>query len=402
MVGDLSRAMPPMRLLRCNAINSAVISANALVWLAEVPFDGPPHRQQHLARLLALHYKVVFVEPPPPGRAPRMDVILRHGVRVTQVAPIANARPLRRLMSVPFGLRLARVVASLQVHRALAASGLWSRRNQLTVVCSNVFLIHAARSMRPRLLITDICDDPRFYPGEPPWTGEFLRRAVQAADIVTTSSRALEAEFVTLGARRLVYVPNGLHEGFLRATAQHRQKTNRPRVLGFVGHLGPWVDFDLLGRLAAQVPECILALVGSIAPACRGALEALLGYPNVRYTPAIPYADVPEVIAGFSVGLIPFRVSSYTRAVNPIKLYEYAALDLPVVSTAFSPDVAQFQPSIDVCATPEAFVQVSRERAAGHGRRPTRQIAEAHTWEQIACSFQALLSQRDVGTCRGP
>jgi glycosyltransferase involved in cell wall biosynthesis len=294
-------------------------------------------------------------------------------------------------MSHPMGLQLARLAASLQLRRMLVVAGMWSQRRQLTLVCSNVYLFDAARSLLPQLLVTDICDDPRNYPGEPPWTADFLRRAIRFADVVTTSSRALEAEFRTAGARNLTYVPNGIHAAFVReATSRHKEATST--ALGFVGHLGSWVDFELLARLAAELPLHRLQLVGSVDPGSRREFEAVRAYPNVTYTPAVPYAEVPRVMAGFSVGLIPFRVSSYTRAVNPIKLYEYAALDLPIVSTAFSPDVVQFQSEIDVCSTPEAFISVSRERADGRGRRSTRRIAEAHIWEQIAEAFAVLLN----------
>ena len=37
----------------------------------------------------------------------------------------------------------------------------------------------------------------------------------------------------------------------------------------------------------------------------------------------------------FDVGLIPFKKNSLTASVDPIKYYEYRALGLPVVSTAF-------------------------------------------------------------------
>ena len=37
----------------------------------------------------------------------------------------------------------------------------------------------------------------------------------------------------------------------------------------------------------------------------------------------------------FAVGLIPFKRNDLTRFVDPIKYYEYRALGLPVVSSAF-------------------------------------------------------------------
>src|ERR1051326_9178692 len=66
----------------------------ALVWLAEVPFNGFPHRQVHLARYLRRRFDVLYVEPPRPLRLPAPRVWSVEGVRIAQVAPILNARPI--------------------------------------------------------------------------------------------------------------------------------------------------------------------------------------------------------------------------------------------------------------------------------------------------------------------
>ena len=108
----------------------------------------------------------------------------------------------------------------------------------------------------------------------------------------------------------------------------------------------------------------------------------------------VPVEELPAVtLAGFSVGLIPFVKGPYTRAVNPNKLYEYAAVNLPIVTTAFSPDVIQFSPHVDVCESTVQFIQAVRERATGMSRRPTRWIAETHTWYAIAERFANLVTQ---------
>lgn len=358
---------------------------DALVWLAEVPFNGAPHRQQHLARLLADRYQVLYVEPPPPMRAPSYGVVWHDGIAVGQAAPLLNAHPLfGALRSWPVR-RAAEVLGRLQVRALVRAAGL-DHSTGLTVVCSNVYLIGAASMAHRRRLVTDICDDPRHYPGEPPWSDALLRRAVLKAQLVTTSSRWLEAEFRQWGARHLEYIPNGIHQRLLDARPV-RRTADEKAVLGFVGHLGPWVDFGLLTRIARACPDATLDLVGSVAPEIRDLLEELRREPNVRYTPQVPYANVPNVLARFSVGLIPFEVSHYTRAVNPIKLYEYAAFDLPIVTTAFSPDVIALSDRIDVCGSVEQFVRRAGELGGGAPAPSTRAIADAHTWERVADAF---------------
>lgn len=323
-------------------------------------------------------------------RLPSPRIVHWDGVLVAQVAPVVNAHPLRWLMRHALGRRLAEAAARAQLMSALVRAGVMPGRDELIVVCSNVFLIDAARVLDAGRLVVDICDDPRYFPDEPPWTEAFLRRAVLRANVVTTSSRSLEAEFVALGARKVVYVPNGIHHGFAHSPVRSSGSQGVP-VLGFAGHVGQWVDLELLDQLARELPGYELRIIGSVAREVRAAFGDLLRYPNVRYTPRVDYSTIPGVLAGFSVGLIPFRLSPYARAVNPLKLYEYAALDLPVVSTPFSPDVTQFSDSIDVCATAAEFVRVARERASGIGNRRTRPIAEAHFWERIGDAFLHVL-----------
>ena len=122
-------------------------------------------------------------------------------------------------------------------------------------------------------------------------------------------------------------------------------------------------------------------------------LDRLRRRPNVCIDGPIAEEAVPRTLARFSVGIIPFRLTPLTRAVNPNKLYEYAAFDLPIVATPFSPDLDQFSPSIDLCADPQAFIDTVRAHAnrSGVGARSTRWIAESHTWDAIAHHFATLL-----------
>ncbi|MGI9148511.1 MAG: glycosyltransferase [Chloroflexota bacterium] len=373
--------------------NSA-LPRRPLVWLAEVPFMGPPHRQAHLARYLSRRFDVLYIEPPPPLRLPIRSVATVRGVKVAQVLPILNARPalLRAALSRPTLRHLASWSAGRQLARAVRRCFRGRRTRELIVVCSNVFLGRAALALNARALVVDICDDPRYYPGEPVWTAELLQLMVRQARLVTTSSLELRAEFSGgFGARHVELVPNGVHATYLdNGRAQSSAPIGAP--VGFVGYVGPWVDVDLLIALAIALPEVSFDLVGAIDPCVASQVARLAHQPNVRLSGPIPEAEVPHALARFSVGLIPFVKGPYTRAVNPNKLYEYAAWNLPIVSTAFSPDVAQFAKHVDVCETTQEFVQAVKERQAGSGRRSTRWIAETHTWSAVAERFAALIT----------
>jgi glycosyltransferase involved in cell wall biosynthesis len=283
-----------------------------------------------------------------------------------------------------------------QVRRALRAVGWDPRDAALTVISSNVFLTHAFGRLKAEVRVLDMCDDPRFYPGEPVWTAQLLGRAVRLADIAVTSSLALQADFTKMGARRVVYVPNGIAPELLRNFPRPAPTPEaRPRpVVGFLGYLGPWIDFELLGELARALPQADLVLVGPIDPDRGPAVAALQQLPNVRYAGVVSYDAVGQTLASFDMGLIPFCLSPYTRAVNPLKLYEYAAQDIPIVTTAFSPDVRQFGDCVRVAESRPAFIAATEAALRDDNRQSVRWIAEQHTWPALAARYADLLGVR--------
>jgi glycosyltransferase involved in cell wall biosynthesis len=456
---------------------AASVAPRRLVWLSEVPWRGLPQRHHHLVRALRECWDVLYVEPPPSLRPPSAAIVAVDDVRVAQVAPILNARvPVLQRLLRPAAVRaLVARAAEAQVRRAVAAAwpeqsgpsfssadessarkppafdaptaepaapreqptvscisagaaasptpeqpplGQWRAdrvRSDLHIICSNVFLTRAAAALRPARLVLDVCDDPRAFPGAPAWTAEVLRDSVRLADIVTSSSRALEREFSTLrGSAGVRYVPNGVRPDLLRPAASPQSRNvptgppsadvsagrqsdvpaSRPSggSVGYLGYIGPWLDFTLLEAAADAIPDCPFELVGPVDPAMAHALDRLCRRANVCWRPPVEEIHVPTVLAGFRVGIIPFVRSALTYAVNPNKLYEYAALDLPIVTTQFSPDLAPFAGAIDICASADAFIHTLRHRAHGHGLRSTRWIAETHTWPAIAARFARLLT----------
>ena len=63
--------------------------------------------------------------------------------------------------------------------------------------------------------------------------------------------------------------------------------------------------------------------------------------PNVHFVGTRSYDSLPGFAKGFTVGILPFKVNRLTENVNPIKLREYLAAGLPVVSTAL-PEVKSY------------------------------------------------------------
>jgi hypothetical protein len=104
--------------------------------------------------------------------------------------------------------------------------------------------------------------------------------------------------------------------------------------LGVVGGINAKVDLALLADVATRRPDWRIELVGPLSYGLDAdELARLRALPNVHVSGAVPPEQVPAVMAGCDVGLIPYKLNEQTRHVNPLKVYEYLAAGRPVVGT---------------------------------------------------------------------
>ena len=104
-------------------------------------------------------------------------------------------------------------------------------------------------------------------------------------------------------------------------------------IIGFHGLLADWVDFELIKKVAEHFSQGSVVLVGKVAADAEKHASVLDGVPNVHFLGRKPYADLPAYCKAFDVALNPFVVNELTLAANPLKVREYLAAGLPVVST---------------------------------------------------------------------
>jgi len=155
-------------------------------------------------------------------------------------------------------------------------------------------------------------------------------------------------------------------------------------VVGFAGNLtAEKVDFDLLEAVARARPEWSLVLVGPPAENARGQLDRLGALDNVHALGFRPYEELPAYVSGFSVGVIPYRATAYTRNCSPLKVYEYLAAGKAVVASGV-PELSGMEPDVTLADRPEAFVAAIESALAASSpvavaRR--RATAEQNTWE---------------------
>lgn len=369
-----------------------------VVWFAEIKWDYLRTRKQQLIGRRPSHLPLLFLEPYVRGRENHAQIRDVDGIRAVTIPFIKNipSGPARTALDIPLARHFVDLAARARVRGHLRRAGIEPARS--VFIISNVFAIDAALALAPSRLVYDCNDAHADFPGLPGWARDYQDRTLRRADRVIVSGKRLGDDAVRArgsdGDVRVV--GNGVDYRAFHRALELREKTPRARPrIGYLGAIAPWFDFDLVIATATARPQWEFALVGPVLAGAGEALSRLAALPNVSIAPAVPHDDVPRVLAGFDVGLIPFRLTTLTAGVNPNKMYEYLAAGVPVVATPFSPEVDIDGGAVTCAPDVTGFVTACEHyltltgdaRAAMNARASA--IASAHDWDRIAEEFWA-------------
>ena len=251
----------------------------------------------------------------------------------------------------------------------------------------------------PRGVVYDVMDDLASFAGAPPALRQRQDAALSAAAVVFTGGRSLQRSIASRRPDAHCF-PSGVEvEHYAPARAWRRP---RPRpVAGYVGVVDERLDPALLGELAACLPDWDLEVVGPVLKIDEASLPTA---PNLRYPGPCAYADLPRVMAGFDVALMPFASNEATRSISPTKTLEYLAAGLPVVSTKVPDVVTDFGHVVRLADDAEAFAAACREALAEDGEARQRTVApllHRARWDAIALRMASLLPTTSAAATQG-
>jgi glycosyltransferase involved in cell wall biosynthesis len=157
--------------------------------------------------------------------------------------------------------------------------------------------------------------------------------------------------------------------------------------LGYLGPAHAQVNRELLFELLQKHPEWHFVSIGN---------EKTLPLPNAHVVPWQPNSKLPEYAAGFDVGLMPYNCHLEQKLhCTPLKLFEYFALGLPVVSAPLI-ELWQYEQEIYFGNSAEemarAVVAALEEPPDSPKKLRRIMIARQHSVENLAATLKEALS----------
>lgn len=222
---------------------------------------------------------------------------------------------------------------------------------------------------------------------------------VKNVDMVISTSKELMNQKALLNPNSY-FIPNA-------ANISHSSKTLDPDlkvsaifddipkpIIGYFGAIERRIDYDMMQELFKANRDKSFVLIG---PIDRYYIkEEEYKAPNLFLTGPVPYSQMPAVLKGFDVAIIPFKKDEVSAHIFPLKLFEYLGSGRPIVSTDFNPDLEEFtHGTVAYCSDAATF---SEALAVALNDTPELQkkrleVAADNTWEHRIDEIKALLKK---------
>jgi GT2 family glycosyltransferase/glycosyltransferase involved in cell wall biosynthesis len=319
------------------------------VWFAAQDwwYHNQAHSDFQLMREVARGRPVLVVNSlglrmPTPGNS--SHALRRVGRKMKSTAKLVR-RPVRR---VPGFHVMTPVMIPLYGDRVGARVNAWLVRQQVRAVARVVGVGSAphvgvtiptawpvVEPMRRSSLLFNRADLHSAYPGtDTEWITSLEDALLRHSDRVHYVSHELMSRDADVVGERSVFLDHGVDFAHFSPDGEIDPEVAAipaPRM-GFFGGIDDYtIDVDLLRRTAEENPDTSLVLIGDAT--C--SMDALTSLPNVHWLGFRPYARIPALARGFDVALMPWLDNEWVRNQNPIKLKEYLAMGLPVVTTDY-------------------------------------------------------------------
>ncbi|WP_080056150.1 glycosyltransferase [Spirosoma aerolatum] len=218
---------------------------------------------------------------------------------------------------------------------------------------------------------------------------DYLRQV----DAVVTTSETLRQSKSVLQPNAFC-VKNGVNfELFNQAYELAQQHPPQKPIVGYLGTADNRINVDIVEYCVKTMPDITFQFIGEVhEPRLTSRLAA---YPNVLFTPSRQPAELPSLLAQMRATMIPFVCNDHTYTIYPLKINEYLAAGLPVVSTPFSL-LNDFDDVIELANSPDEFANALRKALADTDPERVASrvaMAKANSWAHRAEEFETVIKQ---------
>jgi glycosyltransferase involved in cell wall biosynthesis len=174
-------------------------------------------------------------------------------------------------------------------------------------------------------------------------------------------------------------------------------KKRGPYVLGYVGTISSWLDFEALNKIVNAFPSVEIHLLGPI----ENLGMVLSQHERIKYLGAVRHEEIQTHVNKFDALMMPFQVTELIQSVDPVKLYEYVFFDKPIVSVRYT-EIERFSDFVDFYTDHEGLISIiGRYLTEGFRKKYSDserlRFTASNTWSSRVSRIEEVLSETRDG-----
>ena len=225
---------------------------------------------------------------------------------------------------------------------------------------------------------------------------KFENRFFRDSDLtfVISSNLKKKANFIT---KDVYFLPAGVELNKFNITKVKKKIFVKGKpIIGYVGAITEVFDQKLLEYISKKNPNFNFVIIGRIYVN----INKLKKIKNIFFINEVKHNQVPSIMKGFNVGIIPYKVNNFTHSVYSSKLNEYLSMGLPVVSTNLNETKVynkNFNDIINIGSNFEEFNKQIKFNLENNSKLRVKKriaVAKKNSWESRSKLFNKLIENK--------
>ncbi|OGH11890.1 MAG: hypothetical protein A2857_02195 [Candidatus Levybacteria bacterium RIFCSPHIGHO2_01_FULL_36_15] len=263
------------------------------------------------------------------------------------------------------------------------------------------------------ICLYDFLDYFESWPSDKEDLKDQTNRLIKKADFVFANSNNLALTKRDI-RKDIVEVPCGCAvdifplDFFMKKKPLLLNNINSP-IMGYIGHIDYRIDFNLIEHILKTNKDINLVFIGKVLNTFFGNqtnynkdvlpnMKKLQKYLNFHLVSEVTKQELKNYLYYFDIAIIPYNIRhKFVYYSNPMKFYEYLAMDVPVVSVPIPSLLKYEMPVVRFGKTHEEFDKhikylIKHPELATKYKTQMRKIAEDNSWEKKVEEIQKHIS----------
>ncbi len=358
-----------------------------LICLSHLRWDFVTQRPQHLLTRAARDFDIIFVEEAMHNDDPAPGIIDE-----PRPGGIRMVRP-----TLPHSATHEEWIAHQRMIVEELADSARDAGAPLILWYYTPMALEFSESVDADVVVFDKMDELSAFKNAPPILLQLEQALLNRADVVFTGGASMHRAAAHRHSNIHCFPSSIDTAHFAVARAGVADPADQAHIahprLGFFGVIDERFDIDLLRDTAALRPDWQFVMIGPVVKIDAGTLPQAA---NIHWLGGKQYAELPQYLANWDIGFMPFAINESTKFISPTKTPEFLAAGLPAVSTAITDVITPYGDKglVEIASTPGDTV-AAVERCLSRDRAPWLAKVDAQlaggSWDKTWDAMRALI-----------